>query len=267
MDFRGKTFFITGAANGIGLYLAKTIIENGGYVFAADIQDDKLKSVYGDSKLVSTLKLDVTSATAWEKALKESTSTKPIDYLLNVAGIIRPGYIHKQDVRDIDLQIDINLKGTVYGCHFYSKWLVENNRKGHIINIASMAAVAPVGGLNAYTASKFGVRGFTLAIRQELKPYGIDVSVVCPDAVKTAMLDVQKDYKEAAMTFSMDKPLTVEDVGRIIFEDIIKKKKAEVKYPFYRGLMATVGSNFPGIADVLQEIIVKKGLKNQENYH
>lgn len=255
-----------GAANGIGNHLVNIITQKGGFVHAADIQEEKLKSIYQNNKLVSTYKLDVSNANEWENVLTKAYKYKPLDYLINVAGVIIPGYIQEQGIKAIDLQIDVNLKGTMYSCHFFSKMLKENKRKGHIINIASMAGVAPISGLNAYSASKFGVRGFTLAIRQELKPFGIDVSVVCPDAVDTAMLDLQKDYKEAAMTFSMNKPLTVEDIGKAILEDIIKKKKIEIRIPFERGVLAAIGNNFPGISDILYSKILKKGVENQKNY-
>lgn len=266
MDFSGKTFFISGAANGIGKHLVKEISKKGGFVYAADIQEEKLiESIKGNIQIV-TFKLDVRNSKEWDTILTKAFNQKPIDYLINVAGIIRPGYIYEQVINEIDVQIDINLKGTIYGCHYFSRILKTNNRKGHIINIASMAALAPVGGLNAYTASKFGVRGFTLAIRQELRPYGIDVSVVCPDAVETGMLDLQKNYKEAAMTFSSNKILTVEDVVKAILEEVIQKKKIEIRIPFDRGLLAAFGGNFPAMSDLLYDAISKKGIKNQAKY-
>lgn len=267
MDFSGKTFFISGAANGIGKHLVEVLSKKGGFVYAADIQEEKLIDAFKGNKQIVPCKLNVSNAKEWDTALTKTFNNKPIDYLINVAGVIRPGYIHEQEIVEIDLQIDINLKGTMYGCHYFSKMLKANNRKGHIINIASMAALAPVGGLNAYTASKFGVRGFSLAIRQELKPYGIDVSVVCPDAVETGMLDLQKNYKEAAMTFSGNKFLTVEDVGKAIIEEVIQKKKIEIRIPFDRGLLAAFGGNFPAMSDLLYDVVSKKGIKNQAKYN
>jgi NAD(P)-dependent dehydrogenase (short-subunit alcohol dehydrogenase family) len=75
---------------------------------------------------------------------------------------------------------------------------------------ASPAAFAPVPGLSLYAASKFAVRGFSLAAAQELRRHGVFVTVVCPDAVRTPMLALQRDYPEAALTFSGPRTLGVE---------------------------------------------------------
>ena len=73
---------------------------------------------------------------------------------------------------------------------------------GHIVNIASLASLVPSPGLALYSASKYAVRAFSLAAAEELREHGVAVTTVCPDAVRTAMLDKQLDYPEAALTFT-----------------------------------------------------------------
>ena len=90
---------------------------------------------------------------------------------------------------------------------------------------SSMASLAPVSGIGIYSASKFGVRGFSLAMAQEISEDGITVSVVAPDAVDTRMLDHQMNSEAAALTFSGSKILTADDVARVIFKEVIKGKK------------------------------------------
>src|SRR5205823_4569252 len=111
-------------------------------------------------------------------------------------------------------------------------------RHGHIINIASMAALAPIPGISLYSASKYAVRGFSLAAAQELRAHGVYVTVVCPDAVQTPMLDAQLAHDEAAATFSGPRLLTVEEVGRAIIGQGLARRPLEIYLPPSRGWLA-----------------------------
>ncbi len=268
MNHQGKIAIITGAANGIGRRISESLYQKGFKIVVTDIQKDLLQEIYQSYQVERTLILpgDVTKSEDWEFLIgKTLEKFGKIDLLLNIAGIIEPGYIHETSIKNIDRQIDINLKGTIYGVHHVSKKMVEQ-KSGHIINISSMAGLAPIPGLNIYTASKYGVRGFTLAVAQELAEHNIHVSVVCPDAVKTNMLDYQKDKKEAAMTFSGSKVLTVEDLNNVI-SGLIDKPKFEVWIPVSRGILASVGSLFPSIAGKIKNGLIQKGIQKQQQYH
>jgi 3-oxoacyl-[acyl-carrier protein] reductase len=127
-----------------------------------------------------------------------------------------------------------------------------------------MAGISPVKGLNLYSASKFGVRGFTLSIAHELKEHDVAVTCVCPDLVDTPMLTLQLDYPEAALTFSGSRHLTVEEIGQVILDKGFRKKKLEIVYPTGRGLTAKVASFQPRLADLLLKKLADKGLKRQK---
>ena len=135
---------------------------------------------------------------------------------------------------------------------------------GHIINIASLAGVAPISGIALYSTSKFAVRGFSLALAQELTPHGINVSVICPDAIQTPMLDLQEDYDEAALTFSGPKALTVEHIEDCLFSHVIPHAPFEVTLPWHRGVLAKIGSAFPQISMRLSNSLRKQGRKAQQ---
>src|SRR5690606_20076022 len=113
-----------------------------------------------------------------------------LDLLLNVAGVLRPGHVHVLSAGEIDLHLDVNAKGVMYGTQAAAREMVRHGG-GQIINIASMAALAPIPGIALYSASKFAVRAFSLAVAYELAPHNVRVSVICPDAVSTPMLDLQ----------------------------------------------------------------------------
>jgi 3-oxoacyl-[acyl-carrier protein] reductase len=267
MQLNGKIVVLTGAGSGIGKQLARDFIRSGAVVIATDINVNAIAEA-ADKWPVNQYKicsLNVADMQQWQETREMVLEEFGIpDILINAAGVIEPGYIHETTLEKINRQIDVNLKGTIYGVHTFSPEMV-NKGKGHIINLGSLASLAPVPGLNIYSATKYGVRGFSLAVAQELEDYGVHVSLVCPDAVNTPMLDYQKDKREAALTFSADKVLTAEDVSKAVFELIAHPKK-EVWLPFSRGSLAMASSLFPSVAKALRESLTKKGLKNQEKF-
>lgn len=264
MTFIDKTAIVTGSASGIGKKMTEELYQKGCNVVACDIQVEKLNELYMnfDSNRFITYALDVTKPEQW-KEMADITKAKfgTINWLFNIAGIIEPGYIYETPINHIDRQIDVNLKGTIYGVRIISEIMVKQ-QFGHIINISSMAGLAPVPGLNVYSASKFGIRGFSMAAASELEQFGIHVSVVCPDAVQTQMLDYQKDKKEAAMTFSANRYLTVDDLSKVIF-GLLLKPRVQVWLPHSRGILASVGAFFPNITAGLRKKLIQKGLEKQ----
>ena len=267
MQLKGKLVVLTGAGSGIGKQLATDIIQAGATLIATDINVNSITdaAVRWPTNQYAIHALNVADALQWQDMREKIMNDfGKIDILINAAGVVEPGYIHETTFEKINRQIDVNLKGTIYGVHTFSSDMARAG-KGHIINFGSLASLAAVPGLNIYSASKYGVRGFSLAIAQELEDFGIHVSLVCPDAVNTPMLDYQKDKREAALTFSGDKVLTVEDVSKAVF-DLIAQPKKEIWLPFSRGSLAMASSLFPSIAKTLRENLTKKGLKNQEKF-
>jgi 3-oxoacyl-[acyl-carrier protein] reductase len=183
-------------------------------VLATDLNHEGLEALRqsaGSADVLWTECQDVRDAGQWESLLAEMVRRwGRVDVLMNVAGVIRPGWVQEGSSVDVDFHLDINVKGVIHGTHAAARMMLKQGG-GHIINIASLAGIAPIPGLSLYCASKFAVRGFTLAIAQELMQKGIKVTVVCPDAVQTPMLDMQVDYEQAAMTFSGNRVLTVEE--------------------------------------------------------
>lgn len=260
-------YLVTGAASGIGAKLARELLARGEQVCAADIQAaamEPLRALAGADRLqIATL--DVRDAAAWEQLVADVVARwGRLDVLMNVAGVIRPGYVHEFPAADVHLQLDVNAKGVIFGTQAAAKRMIAQ-QQGHIINIASLAGIAPVPGLALYSASKFAVRGFTLAAAMELHDQGVKVTVICPDAVQTPMLDQQIDREEAAMTFSGNaKALTVDDIARAVFEQALPKAPLEITLPATRGGMAKFGSAFPGSSLMLFNWLRARGRKQQE---
>ena len=83
-----------------------------------------------------------------------------------------------------------------------------------------MRAYPPIPGIALYSASKFAIRGFTLALAMEVEQYNVNVTCICPDAVATPMLDLQIDYEEVALTFSGTKPLSAKEIANAVADVI-----------------------------------------------
>ncbi len=258
---------LTGAASGIGRHLATILSARGHRLLLADIDQAGLLSlaeklgVGGDRVL--TRQLDVRSLDDWHGAMAELIQRwGRIDVLLNVAGVVRPGLVHESTPDDVAYHLDINAKGLILGSQLAAQRMVAQ-RSGHIINFASMAALAAVPGIALYSASKFAVRGFSLALAHELRPHGVAVTVICPDAVQTPMLDLQLDYPQAALTFSGKRPLTVEDLGKLVVDRVLPRRPVEATLPRYRGWMAKVSSLTPSLALAMLPGLTKQGLRRQ----
>jgi 3-oxoacyl-[acyl-carrier protein] reductase len=185
-----------------------------------------------------------------------------LDICINNAGVITPGFIEELPLQSIDFQVDVNIKGVMYGTKYAADMMLRQGA-GHIINFASLAGVAPIHGLAVYSASKHAVRGFSLSIVPELRSKGIYVSVICPDLVHTQMLTMQLEYKAAALTFSGNQYLTVKDIEYAVFEKALNKKQIEILIPQSRGITAKIGNFFPSIGFALTRMLEKKGLKKQ----
>jgi 3-oxoacyl-[acyl-carrier protein] reductase len=262
------TLFVTGAASGIGAQLTGRLLRAGHRVVAADVQEAALAARAKDdawpTDKVLLQHLDVRKEDDWETALNRAESTLgALDVMMNVAGVLLPGYAHEVKTSDLDLQVDVNVKGVILGTRAAAKRMVRRGR-GHIVNIGSLCSLAPIPGLTVYSATKFAVRGFTLAAAEDLRPLGIKVTVVMPDAVATPMLKLQEAYDEAALAFSGSRPLQPEEVVRVLVEQVLPKQPLEVTIPDGRGAIARAVNSAPQLANMLLPIFRSLGKRNQE---
>jgi len=201
-----RRFVLTGCASGIGRKMADTLLRQGHQVMATDLRLEVLQAeaqaLGWPADRVRLQALDVRDGAAWERVLDQAwRDFGQVDVVMNIAGYLKPGYVAEMDAAEIDRHFDINTKGVAFGSRAAARRMVAQGH-GHIVNIASIAALMPVPGLAYYSASKFAVRALSIAMAEELKPKNVYVTAVCPDPVQTPMLDLQKDYEAASLTFS-----------------------------------------------------------------
>ncbi|MFO7965008.1 MAG: SDR family oxidoreductase [Desulfobacterales bacterium] len=162
------------------------------------------------SDRVMLQKLDVRNAAKWKEAIGCLVGTwDRLDVCMNIAGFAVQGFSNEFPLEHIDLHLDINTKGAILGTRLAAEQMLEQG-SGHIINMCSLAGLAPVPGTSLYCASKFALRGFSLASHYELKPKGIDISIVAPDLVNTSKLETQPAYSDTAAAIGFSAPRILE---------------------------------------------------------
>lgn len=185
MEFKGQVIFITGAASGIGAAQAIAFMENGARVFGFDRDEAGLQALKSDypaqfSYAVGSVKnkADVENAVA---------TVRKIDILLNTAGVL-DGFKKTLETDEAlwDHILDTNVKGTYFVTNAVLRVMLQQ-KKGVIVNMASIAGLVAGGGGAAYTASKHAIIGYTKQLDYDYCKEGIRVNAIAPGAIQTPM--------------------------------------------------------------------------------
>jgi len=216
MDFTNKNVIITGGSSGIGKATAKLFARGGSNVFIVARNRERLDEALAEITAEQTntdqrfeaFSTDVTryeDVEATITAVAESSDNALI--LINSAGIVRPGYFEELALADFQAQMDVNYLGTLHAVKAVVPHMKARG-SGHIVNISSIAGVIGLFGYTAYSASKFAVIGFSAALRTELKPHNIRVSVVVPNDTDTPQLQEERELQclETKVCEGMVKP-------------------------------------------------------------
>src|SRR5262249_11241600 len=253
----------------IGFALARTLLARGDAVMACDINTAPMEALRPHAAAPERLqlrRLDVRDPAQWEQVMQSAAQLWPrTDTVMNLAGILRPGFTADITPADVDLHFDINTKGVIHGTQAAIRVMrnqADENGRGHIINMASMSAFTGIPGIALYAASKFAVRGYSLSIVHELRRQGIAMTVVCPAAVATPLVEPYKHQAQAALLF-IAPLLTVETLVRAIVDRALVKRPVELTLPRRRGWLAKIAGNFPSLASLLVESMTRTGLRNQ----
>jgi NAD(P)-dependent dehydrogenase (short-subunit alcohol dehydrogenase family) len=188
----GKIAFVTGGASGIGAALAAKLVEGGAEVWIADRQVELAQELAhrlssGGGKTHAT-ELDVRSYPSFERTINEVVrQSGRIDYLFNNAGIGVSGEADSFTLDDWNDVFDVNLRGVVHGIQAVYPIMIRQ-RSGHIVNTASMAGLVTTPGAASYSAAKHAVVAISKTLRVEAKRHGVQISVLCPGAVRTPIL-------------------------------------------------------------------------------
>jgi short-subunit dehydrogenase len=231
MTFQDQVVLITGASNGIGRRLAIDLAARGAIVVGCGRSLERLQDLASElqrtSPLSTAVKCDVTQLDQVHAMVTKVVSEfGKIDILINNAGIgMRKPFV-ETPIQVIEEVMRTNYLGVVYCIHEVLPLMIARG-SGHIVNISSVAG--KIGTLNfaGYCASKFALNGLSESLYHELKPLGIDVSVVCPGAVRT---DFNKAFAEMPPKSPAALVMSPEFVSAAVIKTI-ERKRFEVVQP------------------------------------
>lgn len=190
-DFNGRVAAITGAGSGIGRALAENLAARGAHLALSDVDgpglDETVARCDGSQVTVTTAVVDVADRVAvgaWADQVAHDHGG--VDLVVNNAGVTLAASATAQSIDDVAWLMDINFWGVVHGCQAFLPHL-EASGDGHIVNISSVFGLVSIPMQSAYNASKFGVRGYSDALRIELDIEGSPVSctTIHPGGIKT----------------------------------------------------------------------------------
>jgi short-subunit dehydrogenase len=245
-EISGLSVVITGAGRGIGAATAELLAAEGATVALGDLDTALVQSVADRiGRGAVAAHLDVTSSESWAEFLAAVGEVGPIDVLVNNAGIMPLGSVLKEPEEVARAIIDVNVHGIIHGTKAVAPGMADRGH-GHIVNVASAVGRIAVADGATYSASKFAAVGFSEATRAELKPLGVDVSVVLPTVVLTELAAGVPAARGV-------KPVTAEDVAEVI-ASAIRRPRAELWVPQWVQAMTRTTSVLPR---VVQEAIAK----------
>lgn len=188
-DFTGKVVVITGAAHGLGEATAKAFAARGAKLALCDIDIEGLREVKGVLEArgteVMTCLVDVTQASQFEEfSERVYQEFGHVDVLVNNAGVVLAGRMENMTLEDWQWIIGINVWGVIHGTHFFYPGMSRRG-SGHIVNIASAAALIPLPILSAYSGTKSAVLSMTRVWRAEGAMHGVGFTAICPGVMNT----------------------------------------------------------------------------------
>ena len=253
-EFAGKVAFLTGAGSGIGRQLALQLAARKCHLYLVDIDEAGLNAVAKTAReagvQVITCRCDLSDAADIDRMLQHCESAfDVVDLVINNAGVAYYGPTHAMTQQQWDWLMNINLLAPILITQHFLPRLLERP-DAHIVNMCSISGIVAGGRFAAYHTSKFGLIGFTEAVRAEYGRKGIGVTAICPGPVKTKLYD-------AAAGATADKKVpsppgflctTPERVAAVTLRAMQKNRRQVLITPMAHGLFQ-LKRFFPGLID------------------
>ncbi len=215
-SLKGRVALVTGASSGIGEATARALAARGACVAAVARRGDRLEALARECGGAVAWELaDVSGEDGARGAVAFAVKAfGRLDLLVNNAGVMLLGPVEGADVQEWRRMVELNLLGTMYATHAALPHLVAT--RGHVVVVSSVAARVSRNGYAGYSASKFGVAAFAEALRQEMCPKGVRVTVIAPGMVATELaghITHEPSRRALAERAAALTPLSPEDVA------------------------------------------------------
>jgi 3-dehydrosphinganine reductase len=267
---------ITGGSSGIGLALAKELAQSGTDLCLLARDEAKLAQArqaiqalaVRPDQIVTTLSCDVADYNSLAPLLQQFVAEQGLpDLVINSAGATYPGHFEDLDVDIFHWLMDVNYFGTLHVLKALAPLMIEHG-SGTLVNISSQAGFIGVFGYSGYSASKYAVHGLSDVLRSELKPQGIQVSIVFPPDTETPQLAFEEPLKpfETKEIAGNAKALSAESVAQTILRKVRKGKYVIIPGAdgkFFYWLTHFLGRLTYPVMDILVKDAQKKKAKQE----
>lgn len=263
ISLQGKVVLITGASSGFGADAARLFAQEGCLVILTARRLDRLQALAEEIRAAggqaAFFPLDVTDRTQIERVVRAVIEQfGRVDILFNNAGLGRLDWLEALAPADIDLQIDVNLRGAIQVVRAVLPYMLQQ-RSGHIINMASVAGRIAAPLYSVYAATKFGLRAFTDALRREVAPYGVRVSGIYPGGAST---EFGLHAGDSIARQSMRLPSWVHMPSLYVARKVValaKRPRRALILPWWMVPILWVDAHFPALVDwALQVFFVRR---------
>jgi NADP-dependent 3-hydroxy acid dehydrogenase YdfG len=254
---KDKVVLITGASSGFGAAAAKLFAQEGCKIVLAARRIERLEELASEIRSKGgealPVAVDVTQPVQIEAMVKAAIDRyHRIDILFNNAGFGRLDWFEVLDpIKDIQGQITVDLLGVIWTARAVLPHMYRQG-SGHIINMSSIAGWAAPPLYTVYSAAKFGVRGFTEALRREAAPFGVKVSAIYPGGAAT---EFQKHVGQNRAKKRFRTPawlsLSADDVARAAVQ-LAKRPRRSLILPWMMMFSIIVNSHLTGVSDSIQ---------------
>jgi len=258
-DFKEKTIIITGGSEGVGAATARKFADAGANLVLVARSKKNLDLIAEELRpktSVKTVAMDVSDTDACTNLFKKAEfEFGNVHVLINNAGYHSRGPVENVAIEELGQMIDVNLRAPVILSRLAVPYLRQAGG-GAIINVGSLAGRTPVPGAATYSASKAGLRAFTMALASELRRSSIKVAVVSPGPIDTGFIMSNID-NVTDLTFSQ--PISTADEVADEIMRLCVNDKQERSMPPISGFLTTMTYLFPGIGRVMRPIFERKG--------
>lgn len=255
MDIKGKVVIVTGASSGIGEATAREFGRVGAKVVLAARRVENLKTLAQEIDAMSTsaqayvVQADLSKLDDIQKLVSQTIEIfGRIDVLVNNAGFGRLDWLENLDpIKDIQAQMDVNVMGVIQTTRQVLPVMIQQ-RSGSIINMCSISGLIGTPTYSIYAASKHAVHGFTEALRREVKPWGINVSLIYPGGVVTGFAQragLKRKTNASTPKFML---LTAEQVGRAVVK-LVRHPRRMLIIPWLWRFPVFLNRFLPGLVD------------------
>ena len=258
-DVQDKVAFITGAASGIGLGIARALALAGMRVAMTDVRAAVLQksaaALSAQGARVTAIPLDVSDRAAWIAAAdRAERELGPVSVLCSNAGVNFIGSTYQATYQDWDFALGVNLGGAISAIHTFAPRMIAGRRPGHIVITSSVAGLFTGGGTGVYTTTKYALVGLTECLRADMKPHGIGVSLLCPGPVQSDLFESTTATRPAALAATGSVPVvppgverqhtpifetapTGDEIGRRVLESIRRNDMYVMTHPEIRPVL------------------------------